>query len=194
MSTVIPYVDEPRPDTGVTNGTIGIGLFLASEVMFVGALIASYVLLRASAESWDFRLAGQVGEVILATTLLAGASLALSAGLRRSASGHSLEISLLVSFVLASGFVIAKSLNLLSLLRSGLVPGGSTADGMFYLFSFFHAFHVLCAAAWIAGLLVLHKRKGVPFGPTKRRGRLLLAFWVFLDCVWVVILAFFYLS
>ena len=46
MSMEIPYTVEARPDTGLTNGKIGIWLFLASEVMLFGALFASYVMLR----------------------------------------------------------------------------------------------------------------------------------------------------
>ena len=45
----IPYTVRPRPDTGLTNGKIGIWLFLASEVMLFGALFASYIMLRRGA-------------------------------------------------------------------------------------------------------------------------------------------------
>src|SRR6267142_380541 len=41
----IPYTVEVRRDTGLTNGKIGIWLFLASEVMLFGALFASYILI-----------------------------------------------------------------------------------------------------------------------------------------------------
>ena len=46
----IPYTVEVRRDTGLTNGKIGIWLFLASEVMLFGALFASYILIRGGAE------------------------------------------------------------------------------------------------------------------------------------------------
>ena len=39
MAGLIPYITEPRPDTGLNNGKIGIWLFLASEVMLFGALL-----------------------------------------------------------------------------------------------------------------------------------------------------------
>jgi cytochrome c oxidase subunit 3 len=42
---------EPRPDTGLTNGKLGIWLFLASEVMLFGALFSTYILLRVGATS-----------------------------------------------------------------------------------------------------------------------------------------------
>src|SRR5918992_1125283 len=48
----IPYTVEIRRDTGLTNGKIGIWLFLASEVMLFGALFASYILIRTGSPSW----------------------------------------------------------------------------------------------------------------------------------------------
>ena len=45
----IPYVTEPRQDTGLFNAKVGIWLFLASEVMLFGALFSSYILLRVGA-------------------------------------------------------------------------------------------------------------------------------------------------
>ena len=48
----IPYTVEVRRDTGLTNGKIGIWLFLASEVMLFGALFASYILMRVGSTSW----------------------------------------------------------------------------------------------------------------------------------------------
>jgi cytochrome c oxidase subunit 3 len=50
----IPYVSEPRPDTGVYNAKVGIWLFLASEVMLFGALFSSYILLRVGAAPADW--------------------------------------------------------------------------------------------------------------------------------------------
>ena len=48
----IPYTFQERRDTGLTNGKIGIWLFLASEVMLFGALFASYILIRTGSPSW----------------------------------------------------------------------------------------------------------------------------------------------
>ena len=48
----IPYTVEERPDTGLTNGKLGIWLFLASEVMLFGALFSTYIILRVGASEW----------------------------------------------------------------------------------------------------------------------------------------------
>src|SRR5262245_47253935 len=48
----IPYITDARPDTGVTNGKLGIWLFLASEVMLFGALFATCIMMRVGSETW----------------------------------------------------------------------------------------------------------------------------------------------
>src|SRR6476646_6542191 len=48
----IPYVVEERPDSGLTNGKLGIWLFLASEVMLFGALFSTYIILRVGSVEW----------------------------------------------------------------------------------------------------------------------------------------------
>ena len=48
----IPYTVEERPDSGLTNGKLGIWLFLASEVMLFGALFATYIMMRMGSENW----------------------------------------------------------------------------------------------------------------------------------------------
>ena len=52
MDMNIPYTVEERPDTGLTNGKLGIWLFLASEVMLFGALFSTYIILRVGAPEW----------------------------------------------------------------------------------------------------------------------------------------------
>ena len=48
----IPYTTEVRPDTGRTTPKLGIGLFLASEVLLFGSLFSSYARLRCGAPTW----------------------------------------------------------------------------------------------------------------------------------------------
>lgn len=53
----IPYIVNPRKDTGLTNSKIGIWLFLASEVMLFGGLFSGYIFLRVYADfPWPERV------------------------------------------------------------------------------------------------------------------------------------------
>ncbi|MCF7763661.1 MAG: cytochrome c oxidase subunit 3 [Verrucomicrobia bacterium] len=84
----IPYVVQPRPDTGLYNAKLGIWLFLASEVMLFGALFSSYILLRIGAApgAWPHGLLnipiGTVNTLVLITSsitvVMAWASLKLN--------------------------------------------------------------------------------------------------------------------
>ncbi len=70
----IPYVVEPREDTGLYNAKVGIWLFLASEVMLFGALFSSYILLRIGAApgAWPHGLLnvpiGTMNTIVLITS------------------------------------------------------------------------------------------------------------------------------
>lgn len=82
----IPYIVNPRKDTGLNNSKIAIWLFLASEVMLFGGLFSSYIFLRIFADyPWPERvlpvLPGLVNTFILiassVTVVFAWASLKL---------------------------------------------------------------------------------------------------------------------
>src|SRR4026209_2539788 len=70
----IPYVVQPREDTGLYNAKVGIWLFLASEVMLFGALFSSYILLRVGptegtwTSGWLNIPIGTVNTVVLITS------------------------------------------------------------------------------------------------------------------------------
>lgn len=68
----IPYTVEPRPDTGLYNGKVGIWLFLASEVMLFGALFSSYIMLRVGSTEWPHGMLnvpiGTLNTVVLITS------------------------------------------------------------------------------------------------------------------------------
>ena len=105
----IPYTVEARPDTGLTNGKLGIWLFLASEVMLFGALFSTYVILRTGAETWPQGSLsvplGAVNTVILisssVTMVMAWASLKLNDWAKH-------RLYLIATFVLAGIFLVNK--------------------------------------------------------------------------------------
>jgi cytochrome c oxidase subunit 3 len=70
----IPYIVEPRPDTGLYNAKFGIWLFLASEIMLFGSLFSAYILLRVGSFTWPLQSEflnvkiGAINSVILLTS------------------------------------------------------------------------------------------------------------------------------
>ena len=105
---ILPYVAEPRPDTGLYNAKVGIWLFLGSEVMLFGALFSSYILLRVgSAEGewphgWLNIPVGTVNTLVLIcssiTTVMAWASCKMN-NFARFRLWHACTILLAMTFV-----------------------------------------------------------------------------------------------
>ena len=70
----IPYIVNPREETGLYNAKFGIWLFLASEIMLFGSLFSAYILLRVGSFSWPVQSEiqnipiGAINSVILLTS------------------------------------------------------------------------------------------------------------------------------
>src|SRR6267154_6870220 len=85
---ILPYIVQPRQDTGLYNAKVGIWLFLASEVMLFGALFSTYILLRVGAppgfwpHGWLNVPVGTANTLVLITssitTVMAWASLKMN--------------------------------------------------------------------------------------------------------------------
>jgi len=187
----IPYTTERRADTGVTNVTLGMWLFIASEVMLFGALFSSYALLRASATDWPsgrqvLNLSLGLGNTII---LLGMTSLVWRA---RSVSTQAVSRLLLLASILAAVFLGMKSAEYAHDFSTGLLPRVSTFLAMYFTLTGLHAAHVIAgivANAWVAA----GARRGDD-ALTAGRVRALAIYWVFVDIIWLIIFGLMYLS
>jgi cytochrome c oxidase subunit III len=188
---VIPYTTTARADTGVSNVTLGIWLFLASEVMLFGALFSSYALLRVAAPAWPY--GRDVLSLPLGTTNTA--ILALLTGLiwrARSASWPTARALVVVGCLLAVVFLAFKGLEYSAEIRTGRVPSVNTFFATYYTLTGLHALHVIGGLS--ANLWALTGFRRVGREMTAGRLRALSLYWAFVDLVWVIIFVLFYLS
>jgi heme/copper-type cytochrome/quinol oxidase subunit 3 len=191
---VIPYTVDRRADTGVTNVTMGIWLFLASEVMLFGALFSSYALIRTAAPAWPSGrdvLNLPLGLVNTVVLFVVSGALFRARGLAGAAWGRALALSSGAAVI----FLVVKGVEYAGEIRAGLVPATSQALAMYYLLTGVHAVHVF--AGLIANLWAmsgLRQRGGVPLALSLGRIRALSLYWLFVDAVWIVILVLLYLS
>ena len=188
---MIPYTIERRAETGMNNVTLGMWLFIASEVMLFGALFSAYVLLRVSAPDWpsgltvlrlDYGLANTLVLFVMTLALWQGRRAALPAARRH----------LLVASALAVVFLVVKAVEYSGEIGRGLVPSVSTFFAVYFTLTGLHALHV------VAGLVAnLWAYAGAPkVGEPLTRGRLrsLRLYWAFVDIVWLVILVLMYVA
>jgi cytochrome c oxidase subunit 3 len=191
----IPYTVEERPDTGLTNGKLGIWLFLASEVMLFGALFSTYIILRTGAPEWPHGelnvLLGAINTVILITSsvtmVMAWATLKL-----KDWAKH--RLYLIATFVLAGIFLVNKYFEYKDHFDKGETPAHSTFTAIYFTLTGLHGLHIL------GGMIVmlyflgpgtkLWKKNADQF---TNRIEYTGLYWHFVDLVWIFLFPVLYL-
>ena len=194
---LIPYITEARPDTGLTNGKIGIWCFLASEVMLFGAFFASYIVLRVSSVEWPHGSSilnvpmATANTVVLITSsvtmVMAWASL-----LRNDMAKYRLFLGSTVG--LGFVFLIIKTFEYHAKFEHHLLPHTNNFIAIYFIMTGLHAAHVI--GGMIANGYFLFAAPG--YLPQDRQ--LLInrvensgLFWHFVDLVWIFLFPVLYL-
>ena len=184
---MIPYTTERRADTGVTNVTMGMWLFLASEVMLFGALFSAYALLRVSATSWPHgRDVLDVDAALTNTVVLVAASFFVWRARQVQGHDHGAARRLLQGAILALVFGGLKAREYQVDFAKGLAPSTSTFLAMYFTLTGLHALHVVGGA--IANTWVAASARRAGEALTAGRVHALSLYWTFVDLVWVAIL------
>ncbi len=191
----IPYTVEVRPDTGLTNGKLGIWLFLASEVMLFGALFSSYIILRTGAPVWPHgELNVTLGTVNTAILIASSVTMVMAwASLKLNDFGKH-RLYLAVTVVLALVFLVNKYFEYSEHLGHGKPPSASTFDAVYFTLTGLHGLHIL------GGVVVMLYFLGPGAGlwrtnPEQFANRIEFTglYWHFVDLVWIFLFPVLYL-
>jgi len=191
----IPYTVTERPDTGLTNGKLGIWLFLASEVMLFGALFSTYIILRTGAPEWPHGelnvMLGAVNTVILITSsvtmVMAWATLKL-----KDFAKH--RLYLIATFLLAGVFLVNKYFEYKDHFDKGETPAHSTFTAIYFTLTGLHGLHIIGGMVVMLYLLgpgaKLWKNNSDQF---TNRIEYTGLYWHFVDLVWIFLFPILYL-
>jgi cytochrome c oxidase subunit 3 len=193
----IPYISEARPDTGLTNGKLGVWLFLASEVMLFAALFSSYILLRVGSTEWPHGFQelnvpmAAINTVILisssVTMVMAWASLKMN-------NFSKFRMHLGITIVLAVAFLVIKYFEYAEHLATGMGPWHSTFLGIYFTMTGLHALHII-GGIIVNGYLWGPGAKMWKTKPVQFTNRIEIAglYWHFVDLVWIFLFPMLYL-
>jgi len=187
------YPMEHRPDSVrraplVSNGVLGMLIFIFTEVMFFAGLISAHTIVRSQAvgQMWppygQPRLPVEQTAVNTAALMVSGIVLFV-AWLAYRRDSQSARIPLLLSIILGAIFVFFQGLEWVALLGEGLTMQSSSYGGFFYLIVGAHALHAVAAlAALVWAWLRLDKDR-------LRATELatVAAFWYFVVLVWPIL-------
>ena len=193
----IPYTVEPRPDTGLTSGKIGIWLFLASEVMLFGALFATYILLRVGAVEWPH--GAHYLNIPLATL---NTIFLISSSVTMVMAWYSLKTDAFGKFKLYQGvtilfgfaFLVVKYFEYTAKFHHGYYPKTNTFLAIYFTMTGLHMLHVIGGMAvnaylWGPGSKLWKTDKEHFANRVENSG----LFWHFVDLVWIFLFPVLYL-
>ena len=178
---------------GIDHLKFGMWLFLGSEVMFFGGLIAAFLHYKINNPTPEAGLL-DVGLVGINTFILLASSLTVVSALAAIQRGDTagMNLYLLATIGLGVAFLSGQGYEFVSLFREGLTLSSSVFGSSFFTLTGFHGLHVLVGVLWafstflrgMRGSYTRHDYVGVElFG----------LYWHFVDVVWIVLFTVIYL-
>jgi heme/copper-type cytochrome/quinol oxidase subunit 3 len=196
-----PWPDLDRQRLGVS---VGIWIFIASEVLFFGALFLGYAVYRVfNAEA--FRIAAAETELLYGTVnlvLLLTSSVTMTVAVE--ASRHDLRrtaiLGLALTILLGVAFLAVKGLEYRDDLAKGFFPGPHfplhpVQTELFWAFYWMmtgvHAIHLAIGIGVVAVLVLLFVRRLYPIASPAMLG--VATYWHFVDTIWILLYPLIYL-
>ena len=181
--------------TGLDHRKLLMWAFLASDCLFFGTLISTYLVYQGRntiepfpKDIFDIPLT-TISTFVLLTSSLAMV-LALAAVQRGDQKG--LRLWLFVTALMGMAFLSFQGYEFLAFADEGLTPKSSVFGSTFFTLTGFHGAHVSVGVAWLLALLAVAFRGGL--GPRNSLNVELAAlYWHFVDVVWIVIFGVIYL-
>jgi heme/copper-type cytochrome/quinol oxidase subunit 3 len=136
-------------------------LFVASEVMLFGGLLAGYVVLRFGSDGFAGMPSLPAGPASISTGVLLLSSATLIVATRAGRRGAALlcRRAALATLILGTLFMGLQIAEWNRLMGAGVLPEGNIHGGMFYVLSWAHALHVIGGLALLVWLLLRIRRE-----------------------------------
>ena len=185
-----------RAEPPVSSGVIGMLLFMVTEVMFFGALISAYLVIRAGLDEWppwgQPRLPIETTAINTLVLLVSGFLMSYSRNLFKKKSISEGRKWFGYCILLGTFFFISQGYEWAQLIKFGLTVSSSVYGGLFYLIIGAHGFHVIGTLAF---LIYAWNRLGAPVNPiTSEEIFPVQLLWYFVVCVWPVLYVLVYLD
>jgi len=189
--------DHDWTQTGITNKKLGMWAFLASECLFFGALITTYLLYRTRGapgsrpiDVFDIPFTSVSSFVLLMSSL----TMVLALAAIQRGDQRRLRIWLLATAVLGMLFISGQVYEFTAFTNHdpAVNLSSSVAASAFFVATGFHGVHVTVGILWLLSLVGMSLRGEIP---PERHLEIEIGglYWHFVDIVWIVIFTVVYL-
>jgi len=187
--------DHGYTSTGVSNFKLGFWTFIASECLFFGTLISTYMVFRGQAVTGPYpHEIFDVLKTTVSTTILLFSSLAMVLALDQVLKANKKwAIFWLVMVILMGGaFLGMEYTSYMKYIDYGLTLTSSTFGSSYYVLTGTHKVHVFFGMLWMGTLIWLIAKDRIP--PSKaEQVEVAGLYWHFVDIIWIVIFTLVYL-
>ena len=187
--------DHEYTTTGLSHRKLLMWVFLGSDCLFFGALIATYMVYRGQSIVGPYP--DQIIDVpitTISTFVLLMSSFAMVQALAATNRNdqRSIQIWLLVTAALGAVFIGFQIYEFNAFKNEGLTLGANLFGATFFTLTGFHGAHVTLGIVWLLGLFFTARRGRL--GPrTSLDVEIMGLYWHFVDIVWIVIFTLLYL-
>jgi cytochrome c oxidase subunit 3/cytochrome o ubiquinol oxidase subunit 3 len=187
--------DHDYAVTGINSKKLGMWAFLASECLFFGALISTYLLYRTRGPAgqrphdvYDIPYTSVSSFVLLMSSL----TMVLALAAIQRGDHRRLRIWLLATALLGTVFIGGQVYEFTVFTEKGLNISSSVSATSFFVLTGFHGVHVTVGILWLLSLIGMSLRGLIP---QERNLEIEIAglYWHFVDIVWIVIFTVVYL-
>lgn len=148
----VRLISEEHEPRAVSNGVLGMLLFVITEIMFFAAMISAFSIVRASAAIWpppDQPRLPLESTALNTVALLASGALLVWTQRRFAQDRRSARPTLSAAIALGAFFVVFQGFEWVSMLAQGLTLTSSTLGSFFYLIVGMHGLHAIVAIGFL---------------------------------------------
>ena len=180
-------------ELGLDHVKLGMWLFIATEVMFFGTLIATFLNFKINSPTLESELL-DVTLVGINTFILLGSSLVVVLGFDaiRQDKPKQLALYLGITCVLGIIFLSGQAVEFRSLAEQGLTLTSSVFGSSFFTMTSLHGLHVLVGVLWAFRNFIKALRGGYS-SSTAIGVEMFGIYWHFVDIVWIILFTIIYL-
>jgi len=173
--------------------SVGVVVWLASELMFFAGLFGIYFTAKATSEEWPLHELN-VPYAIVFTTILVLSSVTCQMGVFAAEQGDVLKLRLwyVITLIMGTVFVGGQANEYISLVHEGMTLSSDAYGTVFYLTTGFHGLHVI--GGLLAFVLLIQRTRLSKFTPAQATSAIVVSYyWHFVDVVWIALFATIYI-
>jgi len=190
------YPEHAQTSTGLPHVKLAMWLFLASECLLFGALIATYVLYRGASlvgpypdEIFDIPYTSISAFVLLASSL----TMVLALAAKQRGEEGQMRLWLLTTALLGMVFVGGQIYEFTTFVHEGLTLSVNLFGTSFFVLTGFHGVHVTVGVLMLLTLVGMSYVGKLPGERGELSVEMVGLYWHFVDIVWIVIFTVIYL-